>query len=113
MCACDLIPFQEINFQGEGSILHYGQQLEHCTLAPLWNELKLSCEFSKARDEVRQYNTRNRWRKRGVAMIPTKFGISFTLKLMNQVMDLECVGGIVLDRNYFSLFNLLIWALHT
>ncbi|KAL6195945.1 hypothetical protein ACLB2K_031562 [Fragaria x ananassa] len=75
---------RQINFQGEGSILHYGQQLEHCTLAPLWNELKLSCEFSKARDEVRQYNTRNRWRKRGVAMIPTKFGISFTLKLMNQ-----------------------------
>ncbi|XP_004291798.1 PREDICTED: xanthine dehydrogenase 1-like [Fragaria vesca subsp. vesca] len=75
---------REINFQGEGSILHYGQQLEHCTLAPLWNELKLSCEFSKARNEVLQYNTRNRWRKRGVAMIPTKFGISFTLKLMNQ-----------------------------
>ncbi|XP_050368382.1 xanthine dehydrogenase 1-like [Argentina anserina] len=75
---------REINFQGEGSILHYGQQLKHCTLAPLWNELKLSCEFSKARAEVCQFNTQNRWRKRGVAMIPTKFGISFTLKLMNQ-----------------------------
>ncbi|KAM5584530.1 xanthine dehydrogenase 1 [Rosa sericea] len=75
---------REINFQGEGSILHYGQKLQHCTLAPLWNELKLSCEFSKARSEVCQFNTHNRWRKRGVAMIPTKFGISFTLKLMNQ-----------------------------
>ncbi|ONI13795.1 hypothetical protein PRUPE_4G245700 [Prunus persica] len=75
---------REINFQGEGSILHYGQQLQHCTLGPLWSELKLSCEFLKARYEVDQFNIQNRWRKRGVAMVPTKFGISFTLKLMNQ-----------------------------
>ncbi|KAB2606505.1 xanthine dehydrogenase 1-like [Pyrus ussuriensis x Pyrus communis] len=75
---------KEINFQGEGSILHYGQQLKHCTLGPLWNQLKSSCEFSKARYEVDQFNIQNRWRKRGIAMVPTKFGIGFTLKLMNQ-----------------------------
>lgn len=75
---------REINFQGEGSILHYGQQLQHCTLLPLWNELKLSCNFFNARKEVDNFNLNNRWKKRGVAMVPTKFGISFTLKLMNQ-----------------------------
>ncbi|KAH7560569.1 hypothetical protein JRO89_XS10G0045700 [Xanthoceras sorbifolium] len=75
---------KEINFQGEGSILHYSQQLQHCTLLPLWNELKLSCNFSKARQEADQFNVNNRWKKRGVAMVPTKFGISFTTKFMNQ-----------------------------
>ncbi|KAK3205307.1 hypothetical protein Dsin_019353 [Dipteronia sinensis] len=75
---------REINFQGEGSILHYSQQLQHCTLLPLWNELKLSCDFLKARQEVDQFNVNNRWKKRGVAMVPTKFGISFTTKFMNQ-----------------------------
>ncbi|TYG53820.1 hypothetical protein ES288_D09G139600v1 [Gossypium darwinii] len=75
---------REINFQGEGSILHYGQQLEHCTLAPIWNELKVSCDFLKVREEVDGFNLHNRWKKRGIAMIPTKFGISFTTKFMNQ-----------------------------
>ncbi|KAM0996846.1 hypothetical protein ACFX2C_006800 [Malus domestica] len=75
---------KEINFQGEGSILHYGQQLKHCTLGPLWNQLKSSCEFSRARYQVDQFNIQNRWRKRGIAMVPTKFGIGFTLKHMNQ-----------------------------
>ncbi|KAJ8770899.1 hypothetical protein K2173_022071 [Erythroxylum novogranatense] len=75
---------QEINFQGEGSVLHYGQQLQFCTLAPVWNELKLSCNFQKAREETNEFNLHNRWKKRGVAMVPTKFGISFTAKLMNQ-----------------------------
>eukprot|EP00256_Glycine_max_P045846 XP_006598294.1 xanthine dehydrogenase 1 [Glycine max] len=75
---------REINFQGEGSVLHYGQIVQYSTLAPLWNELKLSCDFAKAREEVDQFNSHNRWRKRGIAMIPNKFGISFTTKLMNQ-----------------------------
>ncbi|KAL2332174.1 hypothetical protein Fmac_019755 [Flemingia macrophylla] len=75
---------REINFQGEGSILHYGQKVQYSTLAPLWDELKLSCNFAKAREEVDQFNGHNRWRKRGIAMVPNKFGISFTTKLMNQ-----------------------------
>ncbi|MCH86343.1 xanthine dehydrogenase 1-like, partial [Trifolium medium] len=75
---------REINFQGEGSLLHYGQILEHCPLSQLWNELKLSCDFVKTREEVDQFNAHNRWKKRGIAMVPTKFGISFTTKFMNQ-----------------------------
>ncbi|XP_030952355.1 xanthine dehydrogenase 1-like [Quercus lobata] len=75
---------KEINFQGEGSVLHYGQQLQHCTLSQVWNELKMSCDFLNARKEVNQFNVNNRWRKRGIAIVPTKFGISFTAKFMNQ-----------------------------
>ncbi|MED6171547.1 xylitol dehydrogenase [Stylosanthes scabra] len=30
------------------------------------------------------FNSHNRWKKRGIAMVPTKFGIPFTIKLMNQ-----------------------------
>lgn len=75
---------REMNFQSEGSILHYGQKLEHCTLVQLWNQLKSSCDFPRARAEVEEFNVRNRWKKRGIAMVPTKFGISFTTKFMNQ-----------------------------
>lgn len=78
--------FQEINFQKEGSILHYGQQIEHSTLDRLWNELKASCKFLEAREKVEQFNAHNRWKKRGISIIPTKFGISFTVKFMNQVV---------------------------
>ncbi|KAF8112241.1 hypothetical protein N665_0065s0026 [Sinapis alba] len=75
---------KEMNFQVEGSITHYSQSLQHCTLHQLWKELKVSSNFLKARKEANDFNSQNRWRKRGVAMIPTKFGISFTIKFMNQ-----------------------------
>ncbi|PSR86829.1 Xanthine dehydrogenase [Actinidia chinensis var. chinensis] len=75
---------REINFLSEGSVLHFGQQIQNCTLQRLWNELKSSCDFLKTQKEVEQFNFHNRWKKRGVAMVPTKFGISFTTKFMNQ-----------------------------
>ncbi|CDP04577.1 unnamed protein product [Coffea canephora] len=75
---------REINFQREGSVLHYGQKIEHSTLDRIWNELKTSCDLYNARKEVDQFNSNNRWKKRGIALIPTKFGISFTTKFMNQ-----------------------------
>lgn len=75
---------REINFQREGSVTHYGQQLENFTLARLWKELRASCGFDKACEEVANFNLQNRWKKRGIAIVPTKFGISFTSKFMNQ-----------------------------
>lgn len=75
---------REVNFQSEGSVLHYGQNIEHSTLESLWHELKQSCDFSPARKEVERFNLHNRWKKRGIAIVPTKFGISFTAKFMNQ-----------------------------
>ncbi|XP_033139719.1 xanthine dehydrogenase 1 isoform X2 [Brassica rapa] len=75
---------KEMNFQEEGSITHYSQSLQHCTLQQLWKELKESSNFLKARREADEFNSQNRWKKRGVAIVPTKFGISFTTKFMNQ-----------------------------
>ncbi|EPS65688.1 hypothetical protein M569_09089, partial [Genlisea aurea] len=75
---------REINFQREGSMLSYGQRLEQFTLDRLWNELKASSGFSAAREEVDRFNLENRWKKRGISIVPTKFGISFTTKFMNQ-----------------------------
>ncbi|KAH7315284.1 hypothetical protein KP509_21G042700 [Ceratopteris richardii] len=75
---------RELNFQPEGYLLHYGQCLEDNTLGRVWSELKESSHFEKRRDLVNAFNNEHKWRKRGISMIPTKFGISFTAKFMNQ-----------------------------
>jgi xanthine dehydrogenase/oxidase len=75
---------REINFQEDGQELHYGQLLEVSRHHGVWNELKKKCEFEKRLAEVEAFNKQHRWKKRGVAMIPTKFGISFTTKFLNQ-----------------------------
>lgn len=43
-----------------------------------------SSKFNERRKEVEEFNKHNRWRKRGITMVPTGFGIAFTALFLNQ-----------------------------
>ena len=57
---------------------HYGQDLIFCNIREIWDSLYQSSGFEKRAQAVEQFNKTNRWRKRGIAMIPQKYGIAFT-----------------------------------
>jgi xanthine dehydrogenase molybdopterin binding subunit len=69
---------------GETNTTHYGQLIEDNRIQRVWNELKSSSEFEKRRAEIAKWNSQNSQHKRGLAMTPVKFGISFTLTHLNQ-----------------------------
>ncbi len=57
---------------------HHGQRLRFCNIREIWDELYQSSEFERREREIQEFNRANRWRKRGIAMIPQKYGIAFT-----------------------------------
>lgn len=57
---------------------HFGQDLTFCNIREIWDTLYQSSDFEKRAAAVEQFNRANRWRKRGIAMIPHKYGIAFT-----------------------------------
>jgi xanthine dehydrogenase molybdopterin-binding subunit B len=69
---------------GETNTTHYGQEIEDNRIQRVWRELKESSGFEKRRAEIAKWNSKNPNRKRGLAMTPVKFGISFTLTHLNQ-----------------------------
>ena len=72
------------NLYKEGELTHFNQQLVNCTLSRCWEECSKMAGFSQLRAEVDEFNANNRWKKRGLAMIPVKFGIAFTAVHLNQ-----------------------------
>ncbi|KAM4772306.1 xanthine dehydrogenase/oxidase [Rhinophrynus dorsalis] len=83
---CGLPPEQvrKLNMYNEGDLTHFNQKLEGCTAQRCWDEcLKLS-NYQERKASVEEFNRQNRWKKRGIAIIPTKFGISFTVTFLNQ-----------------------------
>ncbi|ODU00249.1 MAG: xanthine dehydrogenase, partial [Planctomycetes bacterium SCN 63-9] len=62
----------------EYDLTHHGQDLKFCNLREIWDSLYASSEFERREREVQEFNRRNRWRKRGISMIPQKYGIAFT-----------------------------------
>jgi len=68
----------------DGDVTHFHQTLDRCPVQRMWKELSDSSELARRMADVTTFNAANRWRKRGISMLPTKFGISFTAKFMNQ-----------------------------
>lgn len=50
-----------------------------------WHECKSRSDYENRRAAVERFNQQNRWKKRGVAIIPVKYGIGFSESSMNQV----------------------------
>ena len=77
---------RERNIYAAGSATPFGQELpaDEWNVPAIWSQLKDRAAFAARQAEVDTFNAANRWRKRGLAMVPTKFGISFTTKFMNQ-----------------------------
>ena len=63
---------------------HYGEEVAGNRIARIWGELLESSEFTTRRVAIDSWNMSHANRKRGLAITPVKFGISFTLKHYNQ-----------------------------
>lgn len=53
-----------------------------------WDNVVDQASFAERLKAAEDFNKANRFRKRGIAVIPTKFGISFTTKFLNQAGSL-------------------------
>jgi xanthine dehydrogenase/oxidase len=75
----------EINMYSEGDSTPYGQVLRGCQARQCWDEaLRSAGGLTERQEAIDSFNSSHKYRKRGLAVIPTKFGISFTLKFLNQ-----------------------------
>ncbi|MFZ5711172.1 MAG: xanthine dehydrogenase molybdopterin binding subunit [Pseudomonadota bacterium] len=63
---------------------HYGMEVKDFILNAMTRTLLESCSFGRRRSEIGEWNSRNPILKRGIAVSPVKFGISFTLTHLNQ-----------------------------
>nr|XP_033471973.1 xanthine dehydrogenase/oxidase [Epinephelus lanceolatus] len=75
---------RRLNLYVEGESTPYNQILDQFTLGRCWDECLSRSEYEQRRAAIDLYNRQNRWTKRGLAIIPTKFGISFTAVFLNQ-----------------------------
>lgn len=76
---------RERNFYGEGHTTHYGQLVKDAGRIPrIWNQLKETSHFEARRSALDEFNAMHPHCKRGMAITPVKFGISFTATIFNQ-----------------------------
>ncbi|MBS0633296.1 MAG: xanthine dehydrogenase molybdopterin binding subunit [Verrucomicrobia bacterium] len=69
---------------GETNRTHYHEDIGHNHVQEAWQRLERQADFAQRRAEIAAWNAQHPRVKRGLAMTPVKFGISFTLTHYNQ-----------------------------
>lgn len=84
-----VLPFeiQQRNLIRKGDEFPYGQKAEREAEAT-WIESNKTFDFQNLRNEANEFNEKNTNKKKGLAVMPICFGISFTKTLMNQARAL-------------------------
>ncbi|THC93623.1 hypothetical protein EYZ11_006907 [Aspergillus tanneri] len=74
------------NLYEEGQRTPFLQMIDADWHVPLLLEqVRQEARYDERREAITQFNSQHRWRKRGISLIPTKFGISFATALhLNQ-----------------------------
>ncbi len=69
---------------GERDVTQYQQKIEDNIIDDIVSSVEVSAEYQNRRKEIRAFNDENEILKRGIALTPVKFGISFTATHLNQ-----------------------------
>ena len=70
--------------EGNRNTTHYGQKIEQHIIADLVERLEKTSDYRQRRKAIEAFNQTSPVLKKGLALTPVKFGISFTVQHLNQ-----------------------------
>jgi xanthine dehydrogenase large subunit len=99
----DPLEIRRRNFYGTQTrnVTPYGMTVEDNIIGELVDELARSANYTTRAREIAVFNAGSDWIKRGIALVPVKFGISFTAIHLNQagaLVQLYTDGSVLLNH---------------
>tara|TARA_Y100000590_G_scaffold403261_1_gene489767 strand:+ start:1764 stop:4061 length:2298 start_codon:yes stop_codon:yes gene_type:complete len=82
----DPAAIRKINFyqKNKKNTTHYGMKIEDNVINEIFIKLIKSSNYKNRKLNIRRFNLKNKYLKKGLAITPVKFGISFTTTHLNQ-----------------------------
>ncbi|XP_076865614.1 aldehyde oxidase 6 isoform X2 [Brachyhypopomus gauderio] len=88
LLGCPAEEMRERNFYKGLSLTHYKMEFHPENLHRCWEECKERAEFGRRRQAIVEFNQQNRWKKRGISLVPIKYGIGFGNAVLQQAAAL-------------------------
>jgi xanthine dehydrogenase large subunit len=82
----DPIEVRKKNFyqKDKKNITHYGMKIQDNVINEIFKNLENKSNYRKRYSNIRKFNEKNKFKKKGIAITPLKFGVSFTTIHLNQ-----------------------------
>lgn len=108
----DVADVQKINFLEEGQLAPYGMPMVDVAVPRIHEKLLEQVDYRSLRKAVDEYNASHMTYKKGIGIVPVKYGIGFTATFLNQGNALVYVytdgsisvnhGGIEMGQGLFT-----------
>jgi xanthine dehydrogenase/oxidase len=63
---------------------HFSQDLKYCNAITLFDHLREHCAFDRRQAEIRAFNDKHQWKKRGISLMPFKYGVGYQPRSLEQ-----------------------------
>jgi len=82
----DSCEIRKVNFyhKNKKNITHYGMKIEDNIINEIFDKLVKKSNYKKRYSIIKKFNSKNKYKKKGIAITPVKFGVSFTTIHLNQ-----------------------------
>ena len=74
--------------KNHNNITHYDMKIEDNVINELFDQLLKSSNYNERYKKIKRFNSKSKYLKKGIAITPVKFGISFTTTFLNQAGSL-------------------------
>eukprot|EP01006_Ploeotia_vitrea_P056302 TRINITY_DN68086_c1_g4_i1.p1 TRINITY_DN68086_c1_g4~~TRINITY_DN68086_c1_g4_i1.p1 ORF type:complete len:1312 (-),score=225.69 TRINITY_DN68086_c1_g4_i1:150-4085(-) len=97
-----------LNFYSKGMVSPTGDKVVNFNIPTLWSQLKQSSGYTDRITAVNTYNQNNKWRKKGLSMVPVKFRVDYGTdfaSLIDVYMDGSVnitQGGVEMGQGLFT-----------
>ncbi|XP_020903902.1 xanthine dehydrogenase isoform X2 [Exaiptasia diaphana] len=86
---------RQVNLYKKGQKTPYGYSLDYCNIGNLWTDLQESCDYSKRREAIDTFNKANRWRKRGISLVPLRWSIQYGGEMFTSMVSIYHGDGTI------------------
>ncbi|KAL5509791.1 hypothetical protein EMCRGX_G005217 [Ephydatia muelleri] len=83
------------NLYQQGQVTPYNIPLNYCSIRDIWNQLYKSADVDARKQFISEFNQVNRWRKRGISVVPLKFGLGWSGAPYTVLVSIYATDGTV------------------
>jgi xanthine dehydrogenase large subunit len=112
------LEIQKINFLKDGQRAPYGMLMEEVKVPQIVDQLLIDSNYEQLVKEKDKYNREHKYSKKGIGLVPVKYGIGFTATFLNQGNALINIfsdgsisvshGGIEMGQGLFTKVELIV-----
>ncbi|XP_063399739.1 xanthine dehydrogenase/oxidase-like [Mytilus trossulus] len=82
-----------VNLYKKGQKTPLGGTLKYCNIIELVNDHETSSDFGKRQMIVEEFNKANRWKKKGLSIVPMKFALTYVGVHFNAIVNIYAGDG--------------------